>query len=395
MKFIESTVMSIAFLLPRRGAGMAMLLACMACLISSPVMAQDSLSQLVAEAAHAIEQARKASAEGYAQADMAAARSWFTQAERANASANSLLGRVATDRQKKARENEIFFFASMAKAKAMTAEAKAKKVTTLAETGNVQKVLTEYQGMIRLASERAAEANKARGEVDQARETQAKADAERRQLAEAQQRVTDIEAQRAREVAEAQQRAAALDAQKAREMAAAQQQEAQRAAERQREADAARANQEQMAQMQAKLQALEQEKAMLAAAAKVPSATHKSSDGKIVFTLLVASIFSPANELGPAGRQSMDGLGAFLKAYPDGDVVIRAYTDDRGTAAANKDLSNRRAQKVREYLVKSQGIADTRLVAEGMGPVEPVATNATDAGRALNRRVEVSVVSRK
>jgi len=395
MKFTESKVMSIECVPLRRGAGWVTLLALLACLFSSPVMAQDSLSQLIAEAANAIEQARKASAEAYAVDDMAAARSWFTQAERANSSANSLLGRVATDRQKKARENEIFFFASMAKAKAMTAEAKAKKVTTLTETGNVQKVLTEYQGMIRIATERAAEASKARSEIDRARETQARADAERRQLAEAQKRVADIDAQRSREIAQAQQKAAELEAQKAREMAALQEQEARRAAERQREAEAARASQEQIAQMQAKLQVLEQEKAMLAAGAKVPGATFKSADGKAVFTLLVASLFSLANELSPAGRKTLDGVGAFLKAYPDGAVSIRSYTDDRGTPAANKDLSGKRAQKVREYLAKSHGIPESRLAAEGVGAAEPVATNATDAGRALNRRVEVSVSSGK
>jgi OmpA-OmpF porin, OOP family len=61
-----------------------------------------------------------------------------------------------------------------------------------------------------------------------------------------------------------------------------------------------------------------------------------------------------------------------------------------GNRAMNMDLSRRRAESCRDYLVK-KGIAATRLTTEGLGPDKPVDTNDTDAGRQRNRRIEFDV----
>jgi len=76
-----------------------------------------------------------------------------------------------------------------------------------------------------------------------------------------------------------------------------------------------------------------------------------------------------------------------MQDYPDMRLEIRGFTDSVGSATLNLNLSQRRAEAVRDYLV-SQGIAFDRLVAVGYGEAEPVASNATPEGRARNRRIE-------
>jgi len=74
-------------------------------------------------------------------------------------------------------------------------------------------------------------------------------------------------------------------------------------------------------------------------------------------------------------------------------VLVTGHTDPIGTQAYNQKLSERRAVSVKDYL-ESKGIKATRLTAMGYGEAQPVASNDTDAGRALNRRVELIVLSR-
>lgn len=69
-------------------------------------------------------------------------------------------------------------------------------------------------------------------------------------------------------------------------------------------------------------------------------------------------------------------------------MTITGYTDDRGAAAYNQSLSERRAEAVRSYFIE-QGIDATMVRAVGKGEANPIADNATAAGRAQNRRVEI------
>ena len=74
-------------------------------------------------------------------------------------------------------------------------------------------------------------------------------------------------------------------------------------------------------------------------------------------------------------------------------VEVAGHTDSVGSEEYNQKLSERRAIAVKAYL-ESKGITATRLTARGYGETQPVASNDTDAGRALNRRVELIVLSR-
>jgi outer membrane protein OmpA-like peptidoglycan-associated protein len=81
-----------------------------------------------------------------------------------------------------------------------------------------------------------------------------------------------------------------------------------------------------------------------------------------------------------------------LDAHPDLRLKIEGHTDNVGAVAANRTLSQQRAEAVRAWLV-GKGIAEARLTAEGLGDTRPVAANDTDDGRAKNRRVELARVS--
>jgi len=89
---------------------------------------------------------------------------------------------------------------------------------------------------------------------------------------------------------------------------------------------------------------------------------------------------------------SLDALLSTLRQHPPRKITVTGYTDDRGTASYNRRLSLRRAEAVIAYLRKQLPNADAlEFVALGLGEAGPVADNATEEGRALNRRVVVGV----
>lgn len=77
----------------------------------------------------------------------------------------------------------------------------------------------------------------------------------------------------------------------------------------------------------------------------------------------------------------------FMKEYPDVKGVVEGHTDNKGGKAFNDKLSLRRAQSVKNYIVKKFGIDASRLATKGYGFSKPVADNATAAGRQKNRRI--------
>jgi OOP family OmpA-OmpF porin len=96
--------------------------------------------------------------------------------------------------------------------------------------------------------------------------------------------------------------------------------------------------------------------------------------------------------LKPAGKEAIHGIDEEIKASKTKVISIDVvgYTDSIGTVAYNEQLSVRRANAVKEYMV-SEGIDPGLISVKGMGKADPVASNATAAGRAQNRRVEISV----
>ena len=96
-------------------------------------------------------------------------------------------------------------------------------------------------------------------------------------------------------------------------------------------------------------------------------------------------------KLRPEAAPSLAIVAAFIRSQPPGQVRVVAYTDSSGDAAENLQLSTRRAQAVRDYLVRDVELPAERVVAEGKGEADPVASNATADGRRANRRVEVRI----
>ncbi len=95
-------------------------------------------------------------------------------------------------------------------------------------------------------------------------------------------------------------------------------------------------------------------------------------------------------EIKPAFEPSLNKLADVLLKYDRTVVHVIGHTDSVGSEAYNQRLSQRRAEAVADYLA-SRGVPRDRLRSEGRGESEPRATNATEAGRQLNRRVEIYV----
>lgn len=96
-------------------------------------------------------------------------------------------------------------------------------------------------------------------------------------------------------------------------------------------------------------------------------------------------------ELRPEGQRELDSLVADLNRMASvQSIQIAGHTDSTGDAAYNKDLSMRRANAVKNYLLE-QGVDPSLMTTAGWGETKPVADNATRAGRAQNRRVEITI----
>jgi outer membrane protein OmpA-like peptidoglycan-associated protein len=93
-------------------------------------------------------------------------------------------------------------------------------------------------------------------------------------------------------------------------------------------------------------------------------------------------------ELKPSVEKRLLQLVSFLREHPDRNLLVEGYADSRGAEAYNLDLSERRAESVREFLTRS-GIDPGRVAVRGYGERYPVASNGTSRGRLQNRRVEI------
>ncbi|MDJ0639095.1 MAG: OmpA family protein [Paracoccaceae bacterium] len=94
--------------------------------------------------------------------------------------------------------------------------------------------------------------------------------------------------------------------------------------------------------------------------------------------------------LNPNLRSDLFVLADSLNKYPRSVVTVTGHTDNTGSAAYNQDLSERRAQSVSAVL-RSGGVASSRIRTVGAGESRPIATNQTAAGRAQNRRVDITI----
>jgi outer membrane protein OmpA-like peptidoglycan-associated protein len=91
-------------------------------------------------------------------------------------------------------------------------------------------------------------------------------------------------------------------------------------------------------------------------------------------------------------KAALDKVVNFVKKYSDAKIELHGYTDNRGTEAHNLWLSEKRAEAVKQYLIKEAGVDPSQISTVGRGESNPVADNKTEKGRFENRRVEVLIL---
>ncbi len=266
-----------------------------------------------------------------------------------------------------------------------TIEAAAKEATETAEEARLMAVKQKAEDEAQAAAaareakaradaeaeaKRRADAEAARAQAEQARAQaeQAKAEAERMKqeaLAAAQEASRQKEeAEKAKAEAIAQQQALAAETDKAK-AAAAQSENLRQQAEKEKQ------------ELRARL--LQQLNSILA--------TRDSARG-LIANMSDVLFRSGSFELLPAARERLAKVSGIVLAYPSLHLAVEGHTDSVGSDQYNQDLSEHRAESVRDYFVQ-QGIPAGSIEAHGFGKTEPIASNDTSEGRQQNRRVEL------
>lgn len=115
----------------------------------------------------------------------------------------------------------------------------------------------------------------------------------------------------------------------------------------------------------------------------------------ITIALDAAALFDTGKAvIRPEAKVALREAAERIRKFANAPVAISGHTDNVGKDAANQALSEQRAQAVREYLGSQEGVPAARMTAKGYGKSQPVADNATDAGRARNRRVDIVISAR-
>ena len=151
------------------------------------------------------------------------------------------------------------------------------------------------------------------------------------------------------------------------------------------------ANQEQQltAEQRARRDAERRASAAIASLEKI--AAVKDEARGLVITLNGSVLFATGEStLLPIAKDRLQEVARALIDNPGGAIVVEGHTDAIGSQSRNEELSRRRAESVRDYLV-AQGIEEHRVGAVGLGSNRPIADNKTPEGRANNRRVEIVV----
>ncbi len=271
-------------------------------------------------------------------------------------------------------------------------EAAAKEATETAEEARLMAVKQKAEEEAQAAA--AAREAKARADADAEAKRRADAEAARAQAEQARAQAEQARAQAEQAKAEAQRMQ--QEAQAAAQEAARQKEEAEKAkadAVAQQQILAAETDKARAAAAQSDIlrQQAEKEKAELRARLlqQLNSilATRDSARG-LIANMSDVLFRSGSFELLPGARERLAKVSGIVLAYPSLHLAVEGHTDSVGSDEYNQDLSERRAQSVREYFVQ-QGISASAIEAHGFGKSEPIATNDTPEGRQQNRRVEL------
>ena len=98
-----------------------------------------------------------------------------------------------------------------------------------------------------------------------------------------------------------------------------------------------------------------------------------------------------SSEIKPQAVSTVAEIGLTLKKFNQSLVDVLGHSDSTGTAASNQVLSQKRAESVAKQL-RAKGVSAARIATKGYAAAYPISDNVTEAGRALNRRVEIKVV---
>jgi outer membrane protein OmpA-like peptidoglycan-associated protein len=141
------------------------------------------------------------------------------------------------------------------------------------------------------------------------------------------------------------------------------------------------------AEQRARRAAEHEASAALASLEKIASVKEEARG--LVITLNGSVLFATGQStLLPIAQDRLQQVAQALEDAPSGAIVVEGHTDSTGSQAANEELSRRRAEAVRDFLI-THGVDRDRIRAVGLGPSRPVADNKTPEGRANNRRVEI------
>ena len=266
-----------------------------------------------------------------------------------------------------------------------TVEAAAKEAVETAEEARLMAVKKKAED--EAAGEAAAREAKARADADAEAKRRNDAEIARAQAEEARAAAEQAKAEAEKMKQEAM--AAAEEAQAAK--AAAEKAQAEAVAQQQvlaAEADKAKASAAQSENLRQLAEKEKQElRARLLQQLNSVLATHDSARG-LIANMSDVLFRSGSVDLLPAARERLAKVSGIVLAYPSLHVSIEGHTDSVGSDEYNQDLSERRAQSVRDYFVRG-GIPAGTVDARGFGKAEPVASNETPEGRQQNRRVEL------
>lgn len=130
------------------------------------------------------------------------------------------------------------------------------------------------------------------------------------------------------------------------------------------------------------------------APAPAPKPVYKTIFTDKPVTIEGANFDTNSANLKHTADKKLDEVVDFAAHHPESNLAVTGYTDSTGSKAYNMKLSERRAESVKAYLV-GKGVAVDRITIKGEGEANPVASNKTKAGRAQNRRVEITSVVRE
>ncbi len=115
------------------------------------------------------------------------------------------------------------------------------------------------------------------------------------------------------------------------------------------------------------------------------------SEDRLILRLAGLTFPSGSDELRPDNFALLTKVQRVIREFPEARIVVEGHTDSQGNESMNQSLSRRRAIAVREYILSNIAMSADRITAVGYGESRPVAPNSTEAGRARNRRIEITL----